>query len=98
MAYDGPMSGLRRVTWACWALAALGGCSLEPVQAGAACERSAQCAGGLACVEHKCTSDIKSVADQSMVPDFGGPDGSLDGAALGDGGALPGSDGAVSAT
>lgn len=53
-------------------LAAVAGCSLETGKAGGACERSTQCAAGLACVKGKCGKDLRSVSEMNTVPTLGG--------------------------
>jgi hypothetical protein len=70
----------------------LGACSSLPAGGkGDTCERSAQCAERLACVQHKCSNDLKAIADQNMVPDLGngseaGVESAADGAVLDDAG------------
>jgi hypothetical protein len=48
------------------------GCSLETAERGQACQRTAQCALGLACVRARCTTDLRSVAEGNTVPNLGG--------------------------
>ncbi len=47
------------------------GCSLPVLQKGDSCERSAECAEGLACVKSKCSSNLQSIADKSMAANLG---------------------------
>jgi hypothetical protein len=61
------------------------GCSLPEGKRGESCERSAQCADGLVCVEHRCGTNLDAVAEGSTVPDLGDDDAggaavSIDGA------------------
>jgi hypothetical protein len=50
-------------------------CSLETVKAGGACQRSTQCAEGLACVNGRCSQDLSSIAATNTVPMYGGGSG-----------------------
>ena len=64
-------------------------CSLDVRGRGQSCQRTAQCALGLACVEGTCSKDLGPIADQSTVPDLGGGgDAAVVDAALGDAGGV----------
>lgn len=60
----------------------LGSCSLATRQRGQSCQRTAQCALGLACVAGRCSRDLRPIAEQSSVPDLSAGAS----AAMGDGG------------
>ena len=68
---------------AAWLLVCAGwlgaACSLEPVKSGGACQRSTQCAAGLACVAGKCGKDLSSIAAHNTVPMLGNSAGSAAG-------------------
>lgn len=55
-----------------WLLSA---CSVAVGHQGDACQRSTQCAPGLACVSNKCSSDLSSVAAHNTVPQLGAGSG-----------------------
>ena len=80
----------------------LAACSLPAGDKGSDCVRSAQCSSGLACVKGKCSTNLQSIADQSMAPDLGMDDagGGAAGAdamsSPGDGAVAPGNDAALS--
>lgn len=90
---------MRRVGIVIAVVAALGGglgCSLSQGGSGDKCVRSAECAGGLACVEGLCSTDLQAIADQSMPADLGMRDAAVDAATdAAIDGAPPGTDASV---
>ena len=66
-------------------LCLLVGCSLEQGKSGDRCQRSTQCAPGLACVSGKCGKDLSSIAATNTVPMLRGSAGAA-GSATGTGG------------
>jgi len=67
------------------------GCSLELAERGQKCQRTAQCALGLACVAGRCTKDLRAIAEQNTVPNLNaGTGGNAAGAqSAGAGGGAP---------
>jgi hypothetical protein len=60
-----------RWAWLGFVCLLLGSCSLETRKRGQSCQRTAQCALGLACVAARCTTDLSSIAEQNTVPNLG---------------------------
>ena len=79
-----------RALWLCCAVS-LASCSLQTKGRGEPCQRTAQCSLGLACVEGRCTKDLRAVAEENTVPDLsagaGGSDAEADTMGGGAGGA-----------
>lgn len=46
------------------------GCAMKTAEKGDACTRTNQCAPGLACVKGVCSSDLRTIASQSQVPEL----------------------------
>lgn len=61
------------------------GCSLATGKSGASCERSTQCAPGLACVSGKCGKDLSAIAATNTVPMLGAGTGAARGGSGGAG-------------
>jgi hypothetical protein len=74
-------------------LGLLHACTLDAGKSGAACQRSAQCEPGLACVTGKCGKDLRSIAATNTVPMLGAGRGGSAAAAGGMGGASAGAAG-----
>ena len=56
--------------WLLVGVVGLVGCELALKEAGGKCNRSAQCAPGLACVEGRCSDDLSALGDLATVPDL----------------------------
>ncbi|MEY4578368.1 MAG: hypothetical protein RL701_3071 [Pseudomonadota bacterium] len=69
-------------------------CSLPPAQKGAKCQRTTQCAEGLACVSGRCGNDLSAIAATNTVPMLGEAGGAMGGSgAVGGTGTVAGSSG-----
>ena len=75
-----------RSAWLCFAFL-VAACSLETKGRGEKCQRTAQCALGLACVAARCTTDLRAVAEQNTVPNLNAGAGASGAAAGENGGA-----------
>ncbi|HTU63704.1 MAG TPA: hypothetical protein VMF89_34810 [Polyangiales bacterium] len=84
-----------RSAWLC-CLVLLTGCSLETAGRGQRCQRTAQCALGFACVEGRCSTDLRSIAEGNTVPNLNAGTGGAAGAsgAAGEAGSVSDSAGA----
>ena len=60
----------RRKVLALTLFALASGCATKTAEKGDECTRTNQCASGLACVKGVCSSDLRSIASQSQVPEL----------------------------